>query len=185
MRRGAFGDGLCQKPAQERAIHLHHVRQIEIENVADRFLHDRMVPANVENRITAQEIQVGVIIHVVEISAFSPGIDLVETNDALGRDQGAIDMSMMQLVIFAEPCCNDFFQVKRHSRTFSDLGVKSKRGHRDQRSPLQLFLETIRWIEQSPARWRYSIARRSGRSTSRLPISIRFLRTDLQVCFSR
>ena len=115
------------------------------------------VPANVENRITAQKIQVGVVIHVVEISAFSPGVDLVETNDALGRDQGAIDMSMMQLVIFAEPCCNDFFQVKRHSRTFSDLGAKSKRGHRDQRSPLQLFLETIGWIEQSPARWRDSI----------------------------
>jgi hypothetical protein len=35
---------------------------------------------------------------------------------------------MMQLVIFAEARCNDFFQVKRHSRTFSDLGGKSKRG---------------------------------------------------------
>src|SRR5437588_378916 len=129
MRRGTSGDGLCQEPAQKRAIHLHHVGQIQIENVADRFLHNRMVAANVENRITAKEIQVGVIIHVVEISAFSPGIDLVETNDALGRDQGAIDMSMMQLVIFAEPRCNDFFQVKRHSRTFSDLALKSKRGY--------------------------------------------------------
>jgi hypothetical protein len=124
----------------------------QIENVADRFLHDGMVAANVENRITAEEIQVGVVIHVVQVSAFSPGIDLVETNHALGRDQGAIDMSMMQLVIFAEPRCNDFFQVKRHSRMFSDLGGKSKRGHRDQRSPLQLFLETIRWIEQSLVR---------------------------------
>src|SRR5207237_4410247 len=152
---------------------------------ADRFFHYRMVPANVENRITAQEIQVGVVIHIVEIGAFSPGVDLVETNDTLGRDQGAVDMSMMQLVIFAEPRGNDFFQVKRHFRTFSDLGGKSKRGHRDQRSPLQLFLETIRWIEQSPPRWRYRIVRRSGRSTSRFPISIRFLRADLQVCFSR
>src|SRR5438874_11318304 len=111
-----------------------------------------MVAANVENGIAAEEIEVGVIIHVVEISAFSPGIDLVETNDALGRDQGAIEVTMMQLVVLAEPCCDDFFQVKRHSRTFSDLGGKSKRGHRDQRSPLQFFLETIRWIEQPPAR---------------------------------
>ena len=101
MRRCALRDGLGEQAAQERAIHLHHVRQIEIEHVADRFLHDGMVSADVENRITAQEIEVGVVIHVVEISAFSPGIDLVETNDALGRDQRAIDMSMMQLVIFA------------------------------------------------------------------------------------
>src|SRR5439155_6757917 len=121
----------------------------KIENVADRFLHHGIDPANLENRITAQEIQVGFVIHIVEIRAFSPSIDLVETNDTLGRDQGAIDMSMMQLLIFAEPRCNDFFQVKRHSWTFSDLGGKSKHGHRDQRSPLQLFLETIRWIEQS------------------------------------
>src|SRR5213082_69334 len=59
------------------------------------------------------------------IAFFTPGVDLVETNDTLGRDQGAVDMSMMQLVIFAEPRGNDFFQVKRHSRTFSDLGGKS------------------------------------------------------------
>src|SRR5437762_7596161 len=185
MRRCALRDSLGQESAQERAIHLHHVRQIEIENVADRFLHHGMVPANVENRITAKEIQVGVVIHIVEIGAFSPSVDLVETNDTLGRDQGAVDMSMMQLVIFAEPRGNDFFQVKRHSRTFSDLGGKCKRGHRDQWSPLQLFLETIRWTEQSPARWRYSIARRSDRSTSRFPVSISILRADLQVCFPR
>src|SRR5438477_6256417 len=149
MWRRALGDGFGQEPAQERAVHLHHVGQIEIKNVADRFLHYRMVAANVENGIAAEEIEVGVIIHVVEISAFSPGIDLVETNDALGRDQGAIDMSMMQLVIFAEPRCNDFFQVKRHSRTFSDLALKSKHGHWNQRSRLQFFPETTRWIEQS------------------------------------
>src|SRR2546421_7448983 len=179
MRRCALRDSLGQESAEERAIHLHHVRQIEIENVADRFLHHGMVPANVENRITAQEIQVGVVIHIVEIGAFSPGVDLVETNDTLGRDQGAVDMSMMQLVIFAEPRGNDFFQVKRHSRTFSDLGGKSKRENRDQWSPLQVFLEPIRWIEQSSARSRYSVVRRSGRFTSSFPLSIRFLRADL------
>src|SRR5205807_1400389 len=103
MRRRAFGDGLGQEPAQEGAIHLHHVWQIEIENIADRFFHYRMVAANIENGIAAEEIEVGVVIHVVEISAFSPGIDLVETNDALGRDQGAIDVTVMQLVILAEP----------------------------------------------------------------------------------
>src|SRR5438270_8099148 len=87
-----------------------------------------MVAANVENGIAAEEIQVGVIIHVVEIGAFSPRVDFVETNDALGRDQGAIDVTMMQLVVLAEPCCDDFLQVKRHSWTFSDLALKSKRG---------------------------------------------------------
>src|SRR4029450_8051481 len=86
-----------------------------------------MVAANVENGIAAEEIQVGVIIHVVEISAFSPCVDFVETNDALGCDQRAIDVTMMQLVVLTEPGCNDFLQVKRHCRTFSDLVGKRKR----------------------------------------------------------
>ena len=54
-----------------------------------------MIAADVENGIAAEKIKVGVVIHVVEISAFRPGIDLVETNDPLGRDQCAINMTMM------------------------------------------------------------------------------------------
>src|SRR5438552_17605707 len=102
MRRGAFGDGFGQKPAEERAIHLHHARQIEIKNVADCFPYHWMVANNVENGVAAEEIQVGVIIHVIEICTFTTSIDLVETNDALGRDQGAIDVTMMQLGVLAE-----------------------------------------------------------------------------------
>src|SRR5206468_11764148 len=98
-----------------------------IKNVADRFLHYRMVAADVENGIAAEEIEVGVIIHVVEVSAFSPGIDLVETNDALGRDQGAIEVTMMQLVIFTEPCCDDFLQVKCHLGCSSICGSNANR----------------------------------------------------------
>ena len=116
MRRRAFRERLGQQPAEERAIHLHHVRQIEIEHVADRLLHRGMVAADIENAVAAQEIEVGVLIHVVEISALRPGIDLVETDDALGRDQRAIEVPLVQLVVFAEPGCDDFFQVKCHRR---------------------------------------------------------------------
>ena len=95
MRRRAFHNRFGQQPAQERAIHLHHVGQIEIEDIPDCFFHHRMVAADVEHGITAEEIEIGVVIHIVEISAFRPGIDLVETNDALGCDQRAIDVAMM------------------------------------------------------------------------------------------
>src|SRR5438477_9913551 len=107
-------DGSGQKPSVERAIQLHHVSHIESKNFADCFLYHWMVATNVENGVAAEEIQVGVIIHIIEISAFSPSIDLVETNDALGCDQGTIDVTMMQLVVLAEPRCNDFLQIKCH-----------------------------------------------------------------------
>ena len=91
----AFNYGFGKESAEKRAIHLDHVGQIELEDVANRFFHHRMIAADVENGIAAEEIEVGIVIHVVEISAFRPGIDLVETNDPLGRDQRAIDMTMM------------------------------------------------------------------------------------------
>src|SRR5205085_8851382 len=97
---------------QKRAIHLHHVWQIEIENIADGLLHHRMVPADIENGIAAEEIEISGIIHVIQISAFCSGVDLVETDDPLGRDQGAIDVPMMQLVVFTQPCRDDFLDRK-------------------------------------------------------------------------
>ena len=114
MRRRAFRDRFRQQSAQERAIHLHHVRQIEIEHVADRLLHHRMIAPDVENAVAAQKIEVGGVIHVVEIRALGPRIDLVETDHALRRDERAVDVPLVQLVILAQPRGDDFFQVKTH-----------------------------------------------------------------------
>ena len=116
MRRQLFQECFGQQPAEQRAIHLHHVRQIEVEHIADCFFHHGMVAADVEDGIAAEEIEVGVVIHVVEISAFGSGIDLVETNDALGRDQRPINVAVMQLVVLPEPGRDNLFQVKCHRR---------------------------------------------------------------------
>src|SRR5207248_8735677 len=105
---GAFCDRFCKQSAQKRAIHLHHVRKIEIEDITDGLLHDRMITADVENGIAAEEIEIGGVIHIIQISAFRSGIDSVETDYALGGDEGSINVPMMQLVIFTQPCRDDF-----------------------------------------------------------------------------
>src|ERR1700719_1580580 len=66
MRWRPFYDRLREQTAQERAVHLHHVRKIEIEHIADCLFHYRMVPPNVENAVAAQEIEIRLVIHVVE-----------------------------------------------------------------------------------------------------------------------
>ncbi len=109
MRRRAFGNRFGEQSAQQRTIHLHHVRKIEIEHVANRFLHHGMVPPDVENAVAAEEIEIRLVIHVVEISAFRAGIDFVEPDDALGRNQGAVQMPLVQFVIFAESRRDDLF----------------------------------------------------------------------------
>src|SRR5713101_343522 len=89
---------------------------IEIEHITDRLFHHRVIPPDVENAVAAQEIEVGGIIHVVEIGAFRSRVDFIETNDALRGDQRAVDVPLVQLVIFAQPRGDHFFQVKSHTK---------------------------------------------------------------------
>src|SRR4051812_37154587 len=75
-----------------------------------------MIPSDVEHAVAAQEIEVGGVIHVVEIRAFGPRIDLVETDHALGRDERPVQVAFVELVIFSQPRRDDFFQVKSHGQ---------------------------------------------------------------------
>ena len=102
MRRRALGQRLGEQPTQERAIHLHHVRQIEVEHVADGLLDRGMIASDVEDAIAAQEIEIGGIVHVVKIGALRTGIDLVETDHALRRDQRAVQVPLVQFVVLAQ-----------------------------------------------------------------------------------
>ena len=74
-----------------------------------------MIPADVVNTVAAQEIEILRVIHVVEISAFRSGIDLVETDHALRRDQGAIEVALVQVVVLAQASGHDLFQFKSHA----------------------------------------------------------------------
>ncbi len=97
----------ARRPLSKRAIHLHHVGQIELEDIADRLLHDRMIAADVVNAVSTQKVQILGIIHIVEICPLRPGIDLVETDDTLRRHQRAVEMSLVQVVILTQPGGDD------------------------------------------------------------------------------
>src|SRR6185503_20603132 len=86
-----------------------------------------MVTPDIEDAVAAQEIEIGVVIHVVEISASCPGIDFIETDNTLRGDEGAVEMPLVQLVVFAQPGGDDFLQVKSHRHLVGDLAVEGKR----------------------------------------------------------
>ena len=87
---------------------MHHVWKVEIEDIADRLFYYRMVASNIENAIAAQETEIGLIIHVVEVRALRPRIDLVEPDHALRRNQCAVHVPLVQFVILAQTRCYDF-----------------------------------------------------------------------------
>src|SRR4051812_7188623 len=128
MRRRALRNRFRKQTAQERAIHLHHVWQIELEHVCDGLLHRGMIAADVENAVAAQEIEVIPIIHVIQISAFRPRIDAIKTDDALGRYERAIKMPLVQVVVLAKSSVDDLFQIKSHADGVGDLPRQSNSG---------------------------------------------------------
>src|SRR5439155_14186339 len=127
MRRRPFHKGLSQQTAQKRTVHLHHVWKIQIEHVADRLFHQRVISTNVENAIAAQKIQIRLIIHVVEIRALGPRIDFVETDDALRRHERAVYVPLVQFVVFAKTRDDNLLQIKSHEEeNLSDSRSKRK-----------------------------------------------------------
>ena len=86
-----------------------------------------MIPADVENAVAAEKIEIGGVIHVVEIRALRPCIDLVEPNHALRRHQRGVHVPLVQLIVFAQTRRDDFLQVKRHGATLYDLRPKRNR----------------------------------------------------------
>src|SRR5437763_9969206 len=86
-----------------------------------------MVAPNVENAVAAQKIEIGGVIHVVEIRALSAGVDFVETDDALGLNQRPVQMLLVEFVILAQPRGDDLFQIESHqAERFRDLGRERK-----------------------------------------------------------
>src|SRR5262249_24431798 len=88
--------------------------------------HHRMISPNVENAVAAQKVQIWLIIHIIEVSAFRSRIDLVEPDYSLRLHQSRVYVSFVKLVIFTQSRCDNFLQIKGHSVTFCDLRSKRK-----------------------------------------------------------
>src|SRR5215472_2512795 len=121
MWRHAFRKRLSQQAAQKRTVHLHHVWKIQIEHVADRLLHYRVISTDVENTVAAQKIQIRLVIHVIEIRALGSRIDFVETDDALRCHERAVYVPLVELVVFAKTRGDNLLQVECHEKQTSAI----------------------------------------------------------------
>src|SRR5215813_12975237 len=127
MRRRAFHERFSQQSAEKRAIHLHHVWQVEIEHVADHLLYDWVAAPKIENTVAAQKIEIRLVIHVVEIRALSTRIHFVEPDNALRCYQRAVYVPVVQFVILAETRRDNLLQIESHQKqNVSDSHWKRK-----------------------------------------------------------
>ena len=116
MRWRFFQQRLGEQAAEERAIHLHHVGQIQLEQVAERALHGGVVATDVEDGVAAEEVEVVALVEVVEVGALRAGIDVVEADDALHADERGVQVLFMQRVVFAKAGSDEAIKVERHGQ---------------------------------------------------------------------
>ena len=107
-----FGEGFGQETGKNGAIHLDHVREVEFENVPDRFLNRGMVATDIEDAVTAEEVEVVLAVEVVEVGSFASSIDLVETDGPLNFDERTVHVLVVQIVVLAQPGEDRVFQVE-------------------------------------------------------------------------
>ena len=112
MRRTTFDQRLGQQTRQERAIHLHHVRQIQIEHVADHLRDLRMIAADRVHAEPAQHVEVAVAFLVPEILALGFRVHPVEPDGAKHLHQRRVDVLLVQLVVLPEPFGDDLLDIK-------------------------------------------------------------------------
>ena len=114
LLREALHQLLGEQAAHQRGIELHHVGQVQFEDIADRLLDHGVVAANVEDAEAGEEIEVVLPVHVVEVRALSAGVDDVKTDGALDLDQRAIEMAVVELVVLAQARGDEVLDIKRH-----------------------------------------------------------------------
>ncbi len=106
MRWGApcwarrFDERLGEESAQQRGIELHHVGQVHGEDILNRLLRHGMVAADGVDAEPGKKIEIVVPLFVVEVGTLGAGVDFVEANGALHLDEGAVEILMVQFVIF-------------------------------------------------------------------------------------
>ena len=103
-----------EQSRKQRAIHLHHIGQIEVEHVADRLFDRGMVAPDIEDAVAGEKIEVIAAIAIVEVRPFGACIDLVEADDALHLHKRGVEMPLVERIVFAQARLDELFEIDRH-----------------------------------------------------------------------
>ena len=91
---------------------MNHVGEVEFKDVANGFLYCGMITADVENAVAAEEVEVVLAVEVVEIGAFSAGIDFIKADRSLNFDERTVDVLIVKLVILPQTSENCVFEIE-------------------------------------------------------------------------
>jgi hypothetical protein len=71
-----------------------------------------MIATNVENAVTAEEVEVVLAVEIVEVGTFSAGIDFIKADRALNFDERTINVLVVKVVVLTKACEDRVFEVE-------------------------------------------------------------------------
>ena len=107
-----FDESFSEEAGENGAVHLNHVGEVEIQDIADRFLNRGVIATNVEDAVAAEEVEVVLAVEIVEVGAFSAGIDFIKADGALNLYESTVDVLIVKLVILPQTSENCVFKIE-------------------------------------------------------------------------
>ena len=114
-RMGASDKLLGQQPGQQRAVHLDHVGQVEVERLMEGRLDCRMTPAQGINPETGQEVEVALAGVVVEVAAVAPDVVAVEPESPERPGELGVHVPLMQGKVLPGTLCERSGHIEGHA----------------------------------------------------------------------
>jgi hypothetical protein len=100
---------------QQRAVHLHHVRQVKVERLVQRGLDGRMAPAERVDAEPGQEVEVTPAGVVVEVAALSPDVVAVEPESSQRPRQLMVHEPLVQSEVLSRSFRERAGHIERHA----------------------------------------------------------------------
>ena len=118
---------LGQDAGQERAVHLHEVREVGVEGVVQR-LHDRRMPRpEGEDAEPGQEVEVPVPFVVDEVATLTLVVEAVELEGAQHPGQLGIDVLGVESEVLALAFVQHLIQIKGHAQWAPGVALEGLR----------------------------------------------------------
>ena len=91
---------------------MNHVGEVEIQDIADRFLDGGVITTNVEDAVAAKEVEIVLAVEIVEVGTFCAGIYFIKADRSLNFDERTIDVLIVEVVVLPESGKDRVFEIE-------------------------------------------------------------------------
>ena len=94
---------LGQDPREKRAIHLHHVGEVEVDGLVQRGLERRMAATEGIDTEAGEEVEIPLTLGIEEVGTFAADVEAIETDRLEHPGKLMIEVLLMKGVVLPVP----------------------------------------------------------------------------------